>query len=175
MKKITDSAMRGEFGPPEGSRSYFMVRNVDKVRCKHLFWYLDKICLLAKTAYMSKEAFAPLWNAEHGVSIDWATFLFDRMQIGEIRDKRRSPALSKLVPYLGGIFSYVLQVPVGPGVAHSDKVKKRKLEYESPSTSKVKPLNRIAWVTPECSETAAQPVGLANRLCFPLCQELLRQ
>ena len=108
---------------------------------------------------MSKEAFAPLWNAERGVSIDWATFLFERLQIVEIRDKRRSPALSKLVPYLGGIFSYVLQVPVGSVLNQSEKEKKMRLEYESPTSSKVKPSHRITWVTPECSETAVQPVA----------------
>ena len=115
---------------------------------------------------MSKEAFAPLWNAERGVFIDWATFLFERLQIAEIRDKRRSPSLSKLVPYLGGIFSYVLQVPVGLGIAHVDKANKRKLEYKSPLSSKMKPSNRITWVTPECSETAAQS-GVSKSIVFP--------
>lgn len=154
VKNITDSIMKGEFGSPEGSRAYYMVRNADKMRSKHLFWYLDKVCLLAKTSYMSKEAFAPLWNAERGVSIDWASFLFERLQIAEIRDKWRSPSLTKLVPYLGGIFSHVLQVPMGPVVAQSEKAKKQKWEYESPSSSKMKPTNRITWVTPECSESA---------------------
>lgn len=44
--------MKGEFGPPQGARGYYMVRNAEKPRSTHLFWYLDKICLLAKTAYM---------------------------------------------------------------------------------------------------------------------------
>lgn len=37
LKKITDATMKGEFGSPEDSRSYYMVRNADKVRCKHIF------------------------------------------------------------------------------------------------------------------------------------------
>lgn len=156
LKKITDTIMKGEFGPPEGTRAYYMVRNADKMRSKHLFWYLDKVCLLAKTAYMSKEAFAPLWNAERGVRVDWASFLFERLQIAEIKDKRWSPSLTKLVPYLGAIFSHVLQVPVGPVITQLKEAKKRKLEYGSLAGPKMKAPNPITWATPECSDTAVQ-------------------
>ncbi|MCO5613387.1 hypothetical protein L7F22_067663 [Adiantum nelumboides] len=157
LRKMTDSIMKGEFGPPEGTRSYYMVRNADKLRCRHLFWYLEKICLLAKTSYMSKEAFMPIWNAERGVAVDWAGILFDRMQIAEARDKRRSPSLTKLVPYLGAIFSYVLQVPMG-SVVYPEVTKRRKLEYEFPSGSKMKTINQIEWVASESSKSEVQPV-----------------
>ena len=121
LRKISDSIMKMEFGPPQGARGYYMVKNVEKLQSTNLFWYLDKICLLAKTSYMSKEAFAPLWNAEREVKIDWASFLFERMQISEIKDKRRSPSVTKLVPYLGGIFGHVLQVlPVGGSLVFKD-------------------------------------------------------
>ncbi|MCO5612765.1 hypothetical protein L7F22_067035 [Adiantum nelumboides] len=157
LREMTDSIMKGEFGPPEGTRSYYMVRNADKRRCRHLFWYLEEICLLAKTSYMSKEAFMPIWNAERGVAVDWAGILFDRMQIAEARDKRRSPSLTKLVPYLGAIFSYVLQVPMG-SVVYPEVTKRRKLEYEFPSGSKMKTINQIEWVASESSKSEVQPV-----------------
>ena len=70
LKKISDSVMRSEFGPSEGTRNYFMVRNCPKDRAVSFFWYLDKVCLLAKSAYMSKEAFMPLYHAERGVKVD---------------------------------------------------------------------------------------------------------
>lgn len=49
---------------------------------------------------------------------------------------------------------------------HSKHAKKRKLEYESPSSSKVKPSSQITWVIPECSEAAAQ-LGTSKAIGFP--------
>ncbi|MCO5560859.1 hypothetical protein L7F22_014479 [Adiantum nelumboides] len=51
------------------------------IRAANLFWYLEKVCILQKTAYMSKKAFAPLYQAERDVKVDWATMLYDRMQL----------------------------------------------------------------------------------------------
>ena len=60
LKKMSNSIMKSEFGGEEGTRNYYMVQNSPKDRATHFFWYLDKVCLLAKSAYMSKEAFMPL-------------------------------------------------------------------------------------------------------------------
>ena len=85
----------------------------------------------------------------------------------EIRDKRRSPSIAKLVPYLGGIFSHVLRVPVGPTVTVMKDGKKRKLDYGSPTALKQKTENRISWVTLECSVSVPQ-VGASKFSLFPL-------
>ncbi|MCO5581275.1 hypothetical protein L7F22_035153 [Adiantum nelumboides] len=45
MKKVMDVVMRSEFGQPEGSRAYYMVRNCGKLHSIHLFLYLDKVPL----------------------------------------------------------------------------------------------------------------------------------
>ncbi|MCO5592481.1 hypothetical protein L7F22_046484 [Adiantum nelumboides] len=65
-RKVTDSQMKGEFGNLIGAKSYYMVRNAGGIQATILFWYLEKVCILLKT-YMSKEAFAPLCQAEQGV------------------------------------------------------------------------------------------------------------
>lgn len=91
MKKMTDAIMKAEFQQPKGTHAYYMVRNCDKRRVSHLNWYLDKACLLAKATYMFKEAFAPLYAVKRGIKIDWATWVLDRTQLGEIKDKRRMP------------------------------------------------------------------------------------
>ena len=62
LKKMSDAVMKSEFGAPEGTRSYYMVKNCPKDRVAHYFYYLDKVCLLAKLSYMSKEAFMPLYH-----------------------------------------------------------------------------------------------------------------
>ncbi|MCO5558666.1 hypothetical protein L7F22_012252 [Adiantum nelumboides] len=67
--KVTDSQMKGEFGNPIGAKLYYMVRNAGGIRATNLFCYLEKVCILQKTAYMSKEAFAPLYQAEQGVKV----------------------------------------------------------------------------------------------------------
>ncbi|MCO5575421.1 hypothetical protein L7F22_053167 [Adiantum nelumboides] len=80
-RKVTNSHMKGEFGNPIGANSYYMVRNAGEIRAANLFWYLEKVCILQKIAYMSKEAFAPLYQAERGIKVDWATVLYDQMQL----------------------------------------------------------------------------------------------
>ncbi|MCO5577552.1 hypothetical protein L7F22_031383 [Adiantum nelumboides] len=65
--KVPDSEMKGEFGNLIGTKSYYMLRNTGGIRAANLFWYLKKICILQKTAYMLKEASAPLYHAEQGV------------------------------------------------------------------------------------------------------------
>ncbi|MCO5608765.1 hypothetical protein L7F22_062981 [Adiantum nelumboides] len=71
---------------------------------------VSKVCILQKTAYISDEAFAPLHQAEQGVKVDWATVLYNRMQLTGKRDRHRTPALGRVAPYLAAIFEHVLKV-----------------------------------------------------------------
>ncbi|MCO5572067.1 hypothetical protein L7F22_025818 [Adiantum nelumboides] len=73
-RKVIDSQMKGEFGNPIEAISYYMVRNAGRIQAANLFWYLEKVCILQKTAYISKEAFAPLYQAEQGVKVDWQQY-----------------------------------------------------------------------------------------------------
>ena len=100
LKKISDAVMKTEFGPPEGTRGYYMVRNSPKDRAVHFTWYLAKVCLLTKTSLHVKDAFMPLYHAERGLKVDWASWIYDRCQLGENRDKRRSPSMERLAPFL---------------------------------------------------------------------------
>ncbi|MCO5590814.1 hypothetical protein L7F22_044789 [Adiantum nelumboides] len=147
VKKVTDAVMRAEFGLREGSQAYYMVRNCGKLCCAHLFWYLDRVCLLEKIAYMSKEAFALVYYVERGQKVDWMSFIFDRLQLSYPRDKRRSPSIAKLAPYLQAIFSHVLQVPLTPtplsfvkslDVQNLSDVKRQKLNWDMLSGDKLK-------------------------------------
>ncbi|MCO5614190.1 hypothetical protein L7F22_068471 [Adiantum nelumboides] len=112
-RKVTDSQMKGEFGNPIGTKAYYMVRNAGGIKATNWFWYLEKICILQKTAYMSKEAFAPLFQAERGIKVDWATVLYDRMQPTGKIDWRRTPVVGRVVPYLAAIFEHFLKVSSG--------------------------------------------------------------
>ncbi|MCO5603656.1 hypothetical protein L7F22_057807 [Adiantum nelumboides] len=109
-KKVTDSQMKGEFGDPIGAKLYYMVRNAARIRAANLFWYLEKVCIIHKTAYILKEAFAPLYQAEQGGKVDWAMVLYDWIQLTGKRDRRRTPVVGRVAPYLAYIFEHVLKV-----------------------------------------------------------------
>ncbi|MCO5609871.1 hypothetical protein L7F22_064104 [Adiantum nelumboides] len=155
-KKVTDSQMKGEFGNPIGAKSYYMVRNAGGIQAANLFWYLEKICILQKTAYMSKEAFAPFYQAEQGVKMDWVTVLNNWMQLIGERDRRRTLAVSRVAPYLAAIFEHVLKVtPAASGkkTMAADTLmeegivsgsKRRKLLLGSP-TIDVKSPFKVSW------------------------------
>lgn len=81
-----------------------------------LFWYLDKVSLLAKSTYMSKEAFAPVYHVERGFQVESSSFIFYRMLVVGPRDKQRPPYLAKVSPYVAVVFSYMLQVALVPSV-----------------------------------------------------------
>ena len=69
-RKIIDAIMKAELKAPEGTHSYYMVCNCEQERASHMFWYLDKVYLLVKPSYMSKEVFSPLYNVERGMKIE---------------------------------------------------------------------------------------------------------
>ncbi|MCO5560516.1 hypothetical protein L7F22_014131 [Adiantum nelumboides] len=63
-----------------------------------------------KTAYMSNEAFAPLYQAQRGVKVDWPTVLYDWIQLTGKRDRHQTPVVGRMAPYLAAIFEHVLKV-----------------------------------------------------------------
>ncbi|MCO5580742.1 hypothetical protein L7F22_034612 [Adiantum nelumboides] len=155
-RKVTDSQMKGEFGNPIGAKLYYMVRNASGIRAANLLWYLEKVYILQKTAYMSKEDFTPLYQAERGIKVDWATVLYDRMQLTGKRDWRRTPAMGRVAPYLAAIIEHVLKVtPVASGMKTPaanmlmeegtvSGSKRRKLLLRSP-TIDVKSPFKVTW------------------------------
>ncbi|MCO5560512.1 hypothetical protein L7F22_014127 [Adiantum nelumboides] len=166
-KKVTDSKMKGEFGNLIGTKSCYMVRSTGGIQAANLFWYLEKVCILQKTAYMSKEAFAPLYQVERGVKVDWATILYNRMQLTGKRDHRRTPAVAPVAPYLASIFENVLKVtpaPSGMKTPISDTLlakgtmsgsKRRKLLLGFPTIDVKSPFT-ISWKDLEESDSKAK-------------------
>lgn len=110
LKKILDFQMKVELGATKGIRSYYMVYITSKLHSQHLSWSLDMVCILPKTSYMSKKAFASLYSEERGVKVEWKTHFFKRTQLGDMNDKRRSPLAAKLSPYLVAISRHVINV-----------------------------------------------------------------
>lgn len=88
---------------------------------------------------MSKESYAPLYAAESGVPVSWATVLYDKImvEIGS-KDKRKAQVKSKLGPYLKALFDGVKIQHVVPlqsekpkmGVLQGGKYKKRKQDQD---------------------------------------------
>ena len=81
--------MKSKFGEMEGRQNYYMVRNCPTGTTSHFFWYLDKMCLLAKSSYMSKEVIIPLYHAQRGLKMDWASWVYEHYQLGELKDNQR--------------------------------------------------------------------------------------
>ena len=105
--KVTDQMMRMEFGSPEGTKGYFMVRNAPPQRRSQCTWFLTNVCMLVKNLYMSKESYAVLHSAEKGLNIDWGSLLHEKLQFyAGLRDKRRQVSVERLAPYMAGLFTY---------------------------------------------------------------------
>ncbi|MCO5608761.1 hypothetical protein L7F22_062977 [Adiantum nelumboides] len=114
-------------------------------RAANQFWYLEKVCNLQKTAYISNEAFAPLQQAQQCVKVDWEIVLYNRMQLTSKRDRHRTPAVGRVAPYLAAIFEHVLKVtpaalgmrtPVADTLMEEGTVSGRSEFKKSESTSK---------------------------------------
>ena len=55
-ERSTEGMMKREFGSPEGTRSYYMVRKVkDATRRKQLIWLMERMFFIVKTTYMSRD------------------------------------------------------------------------------------------------------------------------
>lgn len=90
---------------------------------------------------MLTKLFASLYNAKRVIKVDWDTYIVEQMQLGEMRDKQRSPSMAKFGPYLVVSFGYVLRMPthlaeslveISRGVKQmaSGVAKKRKLKVD---------------------------------------------
>lgn len=127
--------MKKDFGQPSTTRSYYQIKNVDAQRKVLLRWCMEKVFILMKFDYMSKESYAPLYAVESGESISWATILHDKIMI-EIgsKDRRKAQVKRKLGSYLKALFDVVQIHHAIPlhleksklGVLQGGKSKKRK-------------------------------------------------
>ena len=71
--------MKREFGLPEGTRSYYMVRKVkDATRRKQLIWLMERMFFIVKTTYMSWDNYGLIAAAEAGTKVNWAFLLHNR-------------------------------------------------------------------------------------------------
>ncbi|MCO5615024.1 hypothetical protein L7F22_069312 [Adiantum nelumboides] len=57
-EKSNEGMMKREFGSPEGTRAYYMIRKVpDAGRRKQLMWLMERIFFIIKTTYMSRDTY----------------------------------------------------------------------------------------------------------------------
>ena len=140
LPKVTDSIMKKQFGQPATSRSYYQLKNVEGDRKLQLRWYMEKVFLLMKFDYMSKESYAPLHAAEAGETISWATILFDKIMVEiDVKDKRKAQGKSKLAPYLKALFDAANVHSIVPLKSEKPKIesliggkaKKRRVDEDS--------------------------------------------
>ncbi|MCO5588979.1 hypothetical protein L7F22_042943 [Adiantum nelumboides] len=67
VDKASEEDMDGEFGKGEGSRNYFILKNVqNQERLQQIKWFLERVMLLVKMDYISRENYAILSWAEKG-------------------------------------------------------------------------------------------------------------
>lgn len=77
--KATDVLMRAEFGNAEQTRGYYVLKRVpDDNRRLQLTWMMERIFLLVKLDYMSRDTFGCIVAAEAGVKVNWAYVLHSR-------------------------------------------------------------------------------------------------
>lgn len=83
--------MLAEFGQPEQRRGYFIIKKVaDNNRRLQLHWFMERVLLLVKLDYMSKDNFGLVLATDSGVSFNWAQIIHNRF-VMDIRgvDKRK--------------------------------------------------------------------------------------
>ena len=67
---------------------------------------MERMCLLIKFDYMSKEAYGSLRAAERGFPVNWAGYLYEKLMADiELKDKRKSANRCRIGPYLQALFS----------------------------------------------------------------------
>ena len=55
-ERSTEGMMKREFGSPEGTQRYYMIRKVkDTTRRKKLTWLMERMFFILKTTYMSRD------------------------------------------------------------------------------------------------------------------------
>lgn len=90
VEVILDAEMM-EFGASTTNRFYNKLRGTNFFRRAQLRGYTERMCLLIKFDYMSKEAYGPLKAAEKGFQVNWAGYLYEKLMVDiELKDKRKS-------------------------------------------------------------------------------------
>ncbi|MCO5613191.1 hypothetical protein L7F22_067467 [Adiantum nelumboides] len=109
VDKASEEDMDGEFGKGEGSRNYFILKNVqNQERLQQIKWFLERVMLLVKLDYISRENYAILSWAEKGRRFGWATMLYERIH-SEIfsKEKKRVQRSTKVGPLIIAIYMHV--------------------------------------------------------------------
>ncbi|MCO5572188.1 hypothetical protein L7F22_025939 [Adiantum nelumboides] len=109
VDKASEEDMDGEFGKGEGSRNYFILKNVqNQERLQQIKWFLERVMLLVKMDYISRENYAILSWAEKGRRFGWATMLYERIH-SEIfsKEKKRVQRSTKVGPLIKAIYMHV--------------------------------------------------------------------
>ncbi|MCO5579663.1 hypothetical protein L7F22_033520 [Adiantum nelumboides] len=109
VDKASEEDMDGEFGKGEGSRNYFILKNVqNQERLQQIKWFLERVMLLVKLDYISRENYAILSWPEKGRRFGWATMLYERIH-SEIfsKEKKRVQRSTKVGPLITAIYMHV--------------------------------------------------------------------
>ena len=102
--------MKKEFGSPEGTRSYYMVRKVqDAGRRKQLVWLMERMFFIVKTTYMSRDNYGLIAAAELGEKVNWAYLLHNRFHSEIFGSDKRKQGGSKIAPMLSLLFEHARQ------------------------------------------------------------------
>ncbi|MCO5559307.1 hypothetical protein L7F22_012903 [Adiantum nelumboides] len=109
VDRALEQIMDREFGKCEGTRGYYLIKNVVNLdRALQIKWFLERFLLLVKLEYVSRENYAIISTAEQGRNFGWASMLYDRLH-SEVfcKDKRKTQRSTKIGPLITAIFSYV--------------------------------------------------------------------
>ncbi|MCO5596420.1 hypothetical protein L7F22_050482 [Adiantum nelumboides] len=109
VERASEQIMDREFGKCEGTRGYYLIKNVANLdRALQIKWFLERFLLLVKLEYVSRENYAIISAAEQGRNFGWANMLYDKLH-SEVfcKDKRKTQRSTKIGPLITAIFSYV--------------------------------------------------------------------
>ncbi|MCO5582561.1 hypothetical protein L7F22_036458 [Adiantum nelumboides] len=80
VDRASEQIMDREFGKCEGTRGYYLIKNVANLdRALQIKWFLERFLLLVKLEYVSSENYAIISAAEQGRNFGWANMLYDRL------------------------------------------------------------------------------------------------
>ncbi|MCO5557289.1 hypothetical protein L7F22_010850 [Adiantum nelumboides] len=112
VDKASKQIMDREFGKCEGTRGYYLIKNVANLdRALQIKWFLERFLLLVKLEYVSRENYAIISAAEQGRNFGWTNMLYDRLHSEFFcKDKRKTQRSTKIGPLITAIFSYVIHM-----------------------------------------------------------------
>ena len=158
-ERSTEGMMKREFGSPEGTRSYYMVRKVkDATRRKQLIWLMERMFFIVKTTYMSRDNYGLIAAAETGTKVNWAFLLHNRFHAEVLGSDKRKQGGTKLAQMLSILFedarenklaiklSTIKSTPVVKAVVTTKREKKQQVDSEE-SDEPPTPLKKKARVS----------------------------